>query len=455
MTRQSSHSSGLYSAYVVGVLALAYTMAFVDRQVLSLMVGPIKADLGITDVQFSLLQGLSFAIFYTFLGLIIARLADSYSRKTIIALCVLLWSVMTAACGFAGSFPMLLLCRVGVGVGEGGLSPAAYSLIADQVRKERLALAVGTYSVGLAAGAGLALIFGGYAVLKLSAMKFTAWPLAAMHPWQQVFLLVGVPGVVVSFLVWTIQEPARQNKVSAGHAVPSSEVLRFARHNAALLAFLFLGVSLLSAVANGILAWAPAYFMRQHGWTIAEVGRRLGIVILLGGTIGTVSGGLICDRWAVKHGPTASIAVMIMSAMFTLVLGVAAPLIANPWISLLAFVPLVGFMLMPWGVAGAAIQMIAPNELRAQLSSVYLFAINLLGLGLGPTTVALISEKLFVGDKHALSMGIVIMTAIATPLALIALLLLVRPFRRAGENPTAWMEERVAVAVMASAAIVP
>jgi MFS family permease len=449
MTRRGKDSTGLYSAYVVGILCLAYTLAFVDRQVLSLLVGPIKADLGISDVQFSLLQGMSFAIFYTFLGLLIARLADSHNRKIIIAICVLLWSVMTAACGFAGSFAVLLLCRVGVGVGEGGLSPAAYSLIADQVRKERLGRALGIYSIGLAAGAGIALIFGGYAVMKLSAMKFSLWPLSVMHPWQQVFLLVGTPGVLVGLLVLTIREPGRGGKIIGDKSLKAGAVLDYLRYNSTALTYLFLSVALLSAVANGILAWAPAYFMREHGWTIAQVGRRLGLVILFGGTLGTVAGGAICDLWKRKGSSAAPIAVVILAGVMMLVFGILAPLITDAWLSLAAFVPLVAFMLMPWGVAGAAVQMIAPNELRAQLSSAYLFAINLFGLGLGPTVVAFVSEKLFAGQPHALAMGIAITTGVFTPIALVFLFLLLAPFRRAADNPTAWFDEPLDTGVSA------
>src|SRR6202795_194603 len=198
-----------YAWYVVGVLTLVYVFSFLDRQIFSLIVAPLRRDLHISDTQVSLLQGFSFAVFYTFFGIPIGRLADVYNRRTIIVLGLVLWSAFTAGCGLAGTFAQMLLLRMGVGVGEAALSPAAYSLITDYFPRERLATALSVYSMGIYVGSGMAYLLGGLVVAYASTQAMWTIPLlGAVHPWQIIFLLVGLPGIAVAPLLFTVNQPA-------------------------------------------------------------------------------------------------------------------------------------------------------------------------------------------------------------------------------------------------------
>ena len=199
-----------YAWYVVAVLMLAYVCSFVDRQVLALMVPAVRRDLGISDTQMSLLMGLSFALFYSILGLPIGRLADRSSRRRIIVWGIAVWSVMTALCGAARNYWQLFLARMGVGVGEAALSPPAYSLIADYFPKDRLGTAIGVYSLGIYLGSGLAMMLGGWVTGRVAAAAMWTLPLIGeVRPWQAVFFVIGLPGLLLALWVGTLREPAR------------------------------------------------------------------------------------------------------------------------------------------------------------------------------------------------------------------------------------------------------
>ena len=208
-----------YSWYVVVVLTLAYTVSFIDRQIMALMVEPIRRDLGISDTQMSLLLGLAFAIFYTLLGIPIARLADRYSRRLIIASGITIWCLMTAACGLARNYTQLFAARIGVGVGEAALSPSALSMISDYFPKETRGRAVAFYTMGIAMGVGLAMIIGGQVIALVSAAPPVVLPvLGELYAWQTVFLVVGLPGLLMAVLMKTVKEPVRREglKTEAG-----------------------------------------------------------------------------------------------------------------------------------------------------------------------------------------------------------------------------------------------
>jgi len=197
--------------YSVFILLLAFVFSFIDRIILSLLVGPIKADLNVSDSAMGFLMGLAFAIFYTLLGLPIARLADRYSRRLIIGTGVFLWSMATAACGLARNYTQLLLARIGIGVGEAALSPAAYSMIADLFPKEQIGRAISVYQSGAFFGAAIAFSVGGAVIGMTSGVETLDWPIVgSIKPWQAAFIIVGLPGVLMAALMATIREPARK-----------------------------------------------------------------------------------------------------------------------------------------------------------------------------------------------------------------------------------------------------
>ncbi|MEX1033743.1 MAG: MFS transporter, partial [Cellvibrionaceae bacterium] len=226
-----------YAWYVVLILMIVYIFSFMDRQILALLVGPIKADLDISDTQMSLLMGFSFAIFYTIFGIPIARLADSKNRVGIIAIGLATWSMFTALCGMSSKFWTLALARMGVGVGEAALSPSAYSLITDYFRPHRQALAISIYGAGIYIGSGLAYVLGGYVVGFTAGAETVALPVVGdVKPWQSVFFMIGVPGLLFTVALLTVREPVRRGLKKTGAAakavsVPIKEVIGYITAN--------------------------------------------------------------------------------------------------------------------------------------------------------------------------------------------------------------------------------
>ncbi|MBT7799203.1 MAG: MFS transporter, partial [Gammaproteobacteria bacterium] len=212
--------------YAVGILFVAYTFSFADRFILSLLIEPIKQDLNLSDTKISLLHGFAFAIFYTFMGIPIGRLADKYNRRTIIVWGIATWSCMTAVCGITKGYWQLFAARVGVGVGEAALSPAAYSMIADLFPAQKLGRALSVYTTGAFVGAGLAFIIGGTAIAAITTSPEITLPvIGTIRSWQAAFFLVGLPGLLVAALMYTVKEPLRRfNKETEGEIVTIREV---------------------------------------------------------------------------------------------------------------------------------------------------------------------------------------------------------------------------------------
>ena len=236
---------------MVALLTIANASAWIDRYVLGLLVGPLRRDLGISDVHVSLLMGLPFAIFYTALGLPIGRLADRASRRGIIAWSVAVWSVMTMLCGTARSFGALLAARIGVSIGEAGLTPPAYSMISDAFPPERLSTAMSVFSIGIFLGAGFANVFGGAIVLMVgNDLSWTLPVVGALRPWQAIFILVGAPGLLIALLMRTVPEPARHATRGASPEADRTELATFLRANWKTLGAVTLGVSFFAAVNN-------------------------------------------------------------------------------------------------------------------------------------------------------------------------------------------------------------
>jgi MFS family permease len=417
--------------YTVGVLTLAYLLSFVDRQILALMVGPIQRDLGLTDTEFSLLHGFAFALFYTFMGIPIARLADTRNRRLLIAVGVTIWSVATAMGGLARNFFHLFLARVAVGVGEAALSPAAYSMLADLFPREKLGRAIGVYSSGVFIGIGLSFIIGGVLVSGLEAAGGLDVPLlGTLKSWQATFMIVGLPGLVVALLVLTLREPPR----SASHApnVPGTgatrEILDWVGHHRLLYASHFIGFAMVALLFNAIMAWAPEYFIRIHGVARDQIGIQLGLIAAVFGGAGIVCGGLYTDFLSRRGDLAAPMRAGLIGAAFLTPLAVIAPLISDPRLSLLMFCPLLFFASFPFGPAASALQMVSPPRMRAQVSAVYLFFVNLLGIGFGGTATALMTDFVY-RDGEKLHYSMATNAALAGTLAIILLGISLRPFR--------------------------
>ncbi len=387
--------------YAVGVLMIAYTFSFIDRSILSLMVAPVRRDLNITDTQFGLLHGLAFAIFYTALGIPIARLADRYSRRWLIAIGVFVWSLATALCGLAKNFGQLFAARIGVGIGEASLSPAAYSMIADMFPKEMLGRALSVYNVGVFLGGGLALIIGGIVVAAVGEATLYSLPLLGeLRGWQLTFIVVGLPGILVALLTLTLREPPRPaaKKPEESASIPLRRVLGFLAQNRRTFAMHFLGFSALALLYNAVFAWSPALLSRRFGVSGGDTGLYLGSIVLLFATTGILAGGWYTD-WQARRGKTdAPIRTGLVAALALIPLITAAPLMPSLPLTLAVYCPLMFFISFPWAAAAAALQILSPPRMRAQVSACYLFIVNLAGIGCGPVLTALVTDYVFQDD---------------------------------------------------------
>ncbi|MCC7259348.1 MAG: MFS transporter [Gammaproteobacteria bacterium] len=411
--------------FALAVLMMAYTVSFVDRTVLSLLIPPIQHDLGISDTRISLLAGFAFAIFYTLMGIPLGRIADRYNRRNLIAVGITLWCLMTAACGLARSFWQLFAARVGVGVGEAALSPAAYSMISDLFPRNQLGRAIAAYSVGLPIGSGLALLIGGLVVDAVAGLPPVTLPGAGtLQPWQLAFLLTGLPGLLVALLVLLVREPVRRDRTlvtpasAAGGTGTAQEasLLAHLRANRRVLQHHFGGLSLLVIVVFGSTTWIPTFFIRSHGWSAGEVGTAYGVIFMIFGTSGLLVGGQLADRWWRRGRTDAHLRVVLWSVSTMTPCFVLMALVSSAEAALVLLAAATFTSSLHGGVAGAALQLITPNELRGQMTALYFFVVNLVGLGLGPTLVALVTDYGF-GDPQALAYSIVVLAGVAGPLS--------------------------------------
>ncbi len=416
--------------YAVAVLALAYIFSFIDRQILSLMVAPIRRDLQISDTQMSLLMGISFALFYTLFGFPIGRLADSRSRRNLIMAGMVTWSLFTAACGVAGSFLMMFLMRVGVGIGEAALSPPAYSMISDYFPPQRRALALSVYGMGMFLGAGMALVLGGIIVSRTAEPGIVVLPLAgiSIHPWQLTFFIVGLPGVVLAALVRTVQEPERREK-KALTIPPIRAVASFILQHRRTFAYHHLATAMISFAGYGSMAWVPSFLMRSHGWSAGRAGLVFGLEVTVFSSLGILAGGWVCDRLSLRGYRDAHFRVGLGVALLALPVNLAYPLVPAPWMVMVLLAACVFLHAAMFGVAPAALQQVVPNEMRAQISAMYLFVVNIIGIGTGPTVIALLTDRLF-HDDNMLRYSLLIACAGAYAVSALLWRLGLKPYRR-------------------------
>lgn len=410
------------SAYLtLGVLLLAYILSFIDRNVMAVLIGPIREDFAITDFQYSLLHGFAFSMFYIVLGLPIARLADTRTRTRIITLGVLFWSLMTCLCGLARSFTVLFLMRAGVGIGEAALSPPAYSLLSDYFSADKLPRALAIYTLGITIGGGLAYMIGGAAYEYFAALEPILVPgVGQLRPWQLTFFAVGVPGFGVVALLLLVREPPR---VERGTVIPAQQAsladarawlgVRWQAYTA-----LIAGVSLLSVLGYGTMAWYVEFLVRSHDMGRAVAGSQFGLIFIVAGSLGTIAGGWGAQPLADRGYVDANMRVVMIVALLWLAPAGLGPLLPGAGLAMLAAIPTVFFLNSYFGVSVAALQLITPNRLRAQFSALMLFSTNLFGLALGPSLVAALTDFVFTDDQ-SLRYSLALLPLLVCPLAAI------------------------------------
>lgn len=371
-----------YTRYALGVFTAVYMVNLLDRQLLAILIEPIRTELGLSDTQIGFLSGISFAIFYTFLGLPIARLADHTNRRNIVAVAAILWSVMTAACGLAASYGWLLVARIGVAIGQAGATPPIHSLISDYFPPQRRTSAMAIYAIGAALGGVLSFAAGGI--------------LSQIYGWRMAFIIMGIPGIFLGMLMlFTVREPPRghwESTASSEAAPPISTVLK---HLWELKTFrhLSLGGALAAFALYSMGQWTPAFFIRVHEMSLAQAGIALAVVGALTTVTGTIAGGMLAERL----GRTDRRWLMLLPGLGVLI---STPFLVSGFLardlttSLLFLAAATLLVSMQTGPIAAITQGLAPPRMRALASAVLLFVLNIIGMGLGPQFTGLISDWL-------------------------------------------------------------
>lgn len=422
----------------VVVLTGLYSLSLMDRQLLTLIVTDIRADLGISDFQMGLLHGLAFALFYVTFGLFFGWAVDRYPRRIIIFCGVVFWSLATAACGLGRNFGQFMLARFGVGAGEAALNPAAYSIIGDSFPRHRRAVALSVFGSGSFLGGALSVALGAWLIASLPPEGLTLPLVGHLRPWRIALIAVGLPGLLIAFLVWVVGDPPRQEKYTQGKT-GLRETAAFMRAHWRLFACHFTGFGLLAANAYGFGVWTPTYLIRKFDLPLEQVGLAASGLVLVFGVGGTVFSGWLIDRlFARGHSDIHLRFYIVCAAVQIAVLHAAA--VTD---SLFVFLALNGcamFLSSYTGAAVAALQIATPNEFRGQVSAVYLFVFTLLGIGIGPMLVGGITT-FFYGNDTMLGWAMAMAATILLPLAMLALFLGLKPMREAAGQARSWSSD--------------
>lgn len=424
--------------YALGVLTIAYIFSYVDRQVLSLLVEPIRADLQITDFQMGLLQGMAFALFYTILGIPLGRLADRVSRKMIVGIGAFCWSLMTAACGLSKNFTTLFFTRMGVGVGEAGLSPAAYSMIGDLYPPHRVARAMAIYTMGITVGGGLAYLVGGVVIGIITRAGPIDIPMiGVLAPWKMTFIAVGLPGLLLVPLIYFMKEPPRRGSLQSADGqvatVPFKQVLSFVLENKRIFFAMFLGSSMLSIIGYGTANWYPTFLIRTYGMSIEQVGFEFGLIYGIFGTIGAFGSAVLSEKLAANGYIDANMRVVMLVGFFLIVPASIGPLMPEKWMALCFAAVTVILLNAHMGITAAAVQQVTPNQMRGTVTAMLLFMTNIVGLGLGAVIIAAITDFVF-ADDAALRYSLAIVAIVVCPLAGFLYLSSLKPFQAGVER---------------------
>ncbi|MES2264709.1 MAG: MFS transporter [Pseudomonadota bacterium] len=389
--------------YALFVFIIAATLAFVDKSIITLLVAPIRQSLGVSDTQISLLQGLSFVLLYSVMGIPSGYLVDRMQRRKLLAAGIALWSVMTMLCGSANTFAELFLARVGVGVGEAILMPAVFSMLADFFPSAQRGRANGIFTISTFAGGQGAFIIGGLVLKSFHGADFD-WPLLGMlPPWKSAFIAVGLPGLLVALLVLTIKEPARQQlliKTSDADAPQAKEsLLSYLKERRKLWLAIFGTFSLCAFSSYAVLSWLPTFFARKYGLPPASAGVLIGSVVMPCGILGCLASGVLSD-WLKARGTYGSrMLIFVLSWFVTIPCIAALPFLGTYQMALVAS-GLFGFAnAMAVASMPSVLQDVTRNQMRGKITAVHLLLVSIFGMGLGPTATALVTDRIFKSDQ--------------------------------------------------------
>ena len=397
MTDPQPYPPRRYAWFVVFVLILASLIAFIDRQVVAIVVGPMQQDLGVGDTEIGWLYGV-FALFYAAAALPIATLADKRSRKHIIAIGIFLWSLLTIACGLTRSYWQIFLARIGVGIGEATLTPATTSLIGDYFPRKLVPLALSIFQAGPIIGTGLAFIIGGYVLNMVESSAPMTLPFfGELKPWQQTFVYVGAPGLILAVFFLGLKEPIRRLTPSAtSEGSDTEQLLRFYRQNARTITFHHLGFVCLVLTGYAFVFWSVTFFVRVHGLSAASASQTFGWIFVIFGPLGPLAVAWFAAHRRAQGHLDANITAGMIGGLLTIPCILLIQVAPSAFWAFVFYAPALMAVNSPFGIAAGSLPVITPPHLRARVAAVYMLT-GSVGMMFGPPLAGAFNEFVFPG----------------------------------------------------------
>jgi MFS family permease len=382
----------------VGLLMAAYFVSYIDRSMLSLLVEPIKHSLHISDTQVGLLQGAAFSIFFMLMTFPAGWCADRGNRMRLIAFGIACWSIMTALCGLCSNFTQFFLARMGVAAGEATLTPAGPSIISDNFPPDRRTLPLSLYQMGAGMGAGVSLIAGGFIAGLVSGHDTVTIPeIGAFAPWQIIFFVIGLPGLLLSLTLFLAREPRRRDQERTEGTL--HELVQVFKSRRAYIIPHLSAYCLYQTYAYAYFGWLPAFFIRVHGWSVPEVGLKYGVVHLVSAMTGAVAGGWLARSLWHRGRRDANLLTCTLCSGAMVVPAVFGTIVPNVIAAVLLLGLTTALLQAIGGTNSAVIQEIAPNRLRGRFMAIYYVVTSLSSMTIGPLLIGVMNDHVFSGIR--------------------------------------------------------
>ena len=432
MNNSTSWPQPIYAWFFTSILLVAYIISFIDRQMINYLVVPIKEDMGLTDFEISFIQGWGFVLAYIIFSIPFGRIVDKVNRVRVLIGGIIIWSVATAACGFSKNSWQLVLSRSGVGAGEAALTPASWSIISDLFPVEKRSFPMSIYLMGPYIGQGLSLLFGAQ-ILRIYNEPVTLFESIIVQPWQIIFLIIAIPGVILGLLMFALKDPVRKEVlVSEKEEGKDSikEVFAYVIKNIGAYMPLLIGSAFIVVLLYGVQSWVPTFLHRIHGWEHTRIGDQYGLVALFAGSLGVVSGPM-AEKYLTKlNFSAATIIVCIITAVALTIIGPITFLSLSSDIVLIGIFITSFFITLPLALFATSLQNITPNQYRGVVTGLYVFTVNITGYGLGPMVVAFFTDKVFKSEM-AIDLSMAAMFLICGPISFFIFYLGRKPFAKA------------------------
>ena len=432
MNNSTAWPKPIYAWLFTSILLVAYIISFIDRQMINYLVVPIKEDMGLTDFEISFIQGWGFVLAYIIFSIPFGRIVDKVNRVRVLIGGIIIWSVATAACGFSKNSWQLVLSRSGVGAGEAALTPASWSIISDLFPVEKRSFPMSIYLMGPYIGQGLSLLFGAQ-ILRIYNEPVTLFESIIVQPWQIIFLIIAVPGVILGLLMFALKDPVRKEVLISEKEEGTDsikEVFDYVIKNIGAYMPLLIGSAFIVVLLYGVQSWVPTFLHRIHGWEHTRIGDQYGLVALFAGSLGVVSGPM-AEKYLTKlNFNAATIIVCIITAVALTIIGPITFLSLSSDIVLIGIFITSFFITLPLALFATSLQNITPNQYRGVVSGLYVFTVNITGYGLGPMVVAFFTDKVFKSEM-AIDLSMAAMFLICGPISFFIFYLGRKPFAKA------------------------